>query len=145
MKEVKCTNATTIEKEVIDKIEKELNYQFPEDFVNYIMKNSGGYPEVSCIDIDGDTEGINNFLDFVEGEYNYIVEIYKAHEEFASFNCIPFARDACGNYFCFRCSDNSIVFFVHDDVEAIHVCDCFFDFLDALYNEDEVMLEIGGN
>ena len=54
-------------------------------------------------------------------------------------DCIPFAKDAGGNYYCFDRNDNSILFWDHEECDEENgpfcVRDTFEEFLESLYEE----------
>ena len=139
MRKVKCNYSKCVTEEKVNEIGKKVNYAFPSEFIHFIMNNSGGYPELNCIDIEEDTENVNNFLDFVEEESNYIVDIYNRNKGMQIHDCIPFARDSASNYYCFDRNDDQILFWDHEECDEengpFFVCDNFSDFLDRLYNE----------
>lgn len=118
-------------------MENKVNYIFPDMFVEFILKNSGGYPELRYIDIEEDTESINNFLDFSEEGNNYIVKTYLNNKGLQVQDCIPFARDAGSNYYCFDRNDDSILFWDHEECDEENgpfcVCDTFEEFIDCLH------------
>lgn len=139
MKDIQCTFAKEIKKDNVTEVESKVNYKFPEEFVNFIIKNSGGFPKYNCIDIEEDTENVNNFLDFSEDGQNYIVKIYLNNKGLQVQDCIPFARDCGANYYCFDRNDNSIFFWDHEECDEENgpfcVCDTFEEFIDSLYKE----------
>ena len=144
MKDIKCIYAKEISVNNIIEVEKQVNYKFPEEFVHFIIKNSGGYPMCNRIDIEEDTESVNNFLDFSEEGSNYIVKTYSCNKGLQVQNCIPFARDAGSNYYCFDRNDNSILFWDHEECDEENgpfcVCDTFEEFIESLYEEENEML-----
>lgn len=137
MKEINCNWANNVTMENIKEVENKVNYIFPDMFVEFILKNSGGYPELRYIDIEEDTESINNFLDFSEEGNNYIVKTYLNNKGLQVQDCIPFARDAGSNYYCFDRNDDSILFWDHEECDEENgpfcVCDTFEEFIDCLH------------
>ena len=140
MKDLKCENATKVSEEDIELVQKKVNYVFPKEFVEFIKENSGGYPACDCINIDGDIECVNNFLDFQEDGYNYVVSIYLSNKGLQVHGCIPFARDAGSNYYCFSRKDNRVLFWDHEECDEFDgpfiVCKNFKTFVNKLFCEE---------
>ena len=139
MRDIKYSFVNEIDMNNIMEVEKQINYKFTKEFIAFILKNSGAFPLYNCIDIEEDTENVNNFLDFSEEGQNYIVKIYSQNKGMQVQDCIPFARDAGSNYYCFDRNDNSILFWDHEECDEENgpfcVRDTFEEFLESLYEE----------
>lgn len=141
MRKIVCKYVEKIDRKKVESIGKIVNYKFPTDFIDFIMKNNGGYPVLNLIDVQGDEEMINDFLSFDEADEINAAQIYLQDNGMKEQDCIPFARDPGGNYFCFNRKDDSIWFWDHEecdeDNEPFWVCDDFQTFLEKLYVEEQ--------
>jgi len=86
--------------EYISQKEQEINYKFPEKYIEFMKKCNGGFGNIGEGDID--IWGLEEVIDFY---YNCEMKQY-----------IPFASDGCGMYLAFKRNCNHIISLPSDDL-----------------------------
>ena len=71
-----------IDDEIVNKIEMQIGFRFPKDFIEMVMLYDGGYPLLNRIIIDGNEEVFNNLISFDEDDESYILDIISDIEDF---------------------------------------------------------------
>ncbi len=134
--------------EKIKQVAELFQISFPNDFIETVSANNGGFPKPNCFEvIDGNEEVFNNLITFDLSSKYSILNIYDGIKDRLMDKVFPFARDPFGNYLCFDYRNGAnpvIVFWEHetaliDKNAAIKkVFDTFTELLDNLYEyEDE--------
>ena len=126
--------------DMIKNLEKDLNINFPDDFLSIIKKYDGGYPKPNNITVGGQEEVLNNIVSFIADNQSYIVSIYNDTEGFGKSGLIPVAEDPFGNLFCYKITDGiySIVFWNHENAESTKfVCNTFTELLQMAHEYRE--------
>ncbi|MGH1263377.1 SMI1/KNR4 family protein [Bacillus cereus] len=131
----------------IKKVEEYFNIKLPNDFIECVKENDGGYPQPKVFDISGQDESTFNDLLTLHMDDKYsIVQRYENIKEWLVDLVYPFASDSFGNFLCFDYRNNpdspTIVFWDHEEEdveEAIYpVCSTFTELLNSLRDfEDE--------
>ena len=103
--EFRCTyKGEKIDMEIIETVERELGFTFPESYKQYISNNNRAHIEGTYVDESGIEESISfRFLLFKD----QILEHCNILEDGAPKDVIPFATDAGGSYYCFDYKENS--------------------------------------
>ena len=134
-----------ITREVVEKVENELNISFPEFYAKCILKNHGAQPEENMFDFE-EREGavFGSLLHFNLNEKNNILEVYDDVKDRLPDLVYPFAEDPAGNLICFDYRENEepdVVFWDHEqaqledeDAAISYICDSFEELLDQLYD-----------
>lgn len=120
----------------IRRVEEKLGFTFPNDFIDIMKENDGGYPNMHTFELLDDEECINNLLSFDESDKQSILFAYNVVCRRGIKNLFPIARDPFGNYICYKkmgLNNCKIVFWNHEDSEEIELCDNFSEFLNMLY------------
>lgn len=118
----------------IIEVEKIFGFKLPDDYVQCVMKNNGGFPEPNSFDCDdGSIEMVfNNLISFTNEDLNIGM-----FTEFVSQKLIPFARDPFGGLLCFDYCDKEelpkVIFYDCEEMKKTSVCDSFSDLLERLY------------
>ncbi|HDR4736958.1 TPA: SMI1/KNR4 family protein [Bacillus cereus] len=132
----------------IKKVEEYFNIKLPNDFIECVKENDGGYPQPKVFDIAGQDESTFNDLLTLHMDDKYsIVQRYENIKEWLVDRVYPFASDSFGNFLCFDYRNTldspTIVFWDHEeeDIEkAIYpVCSTFTELLNSLrdFEDDE--------
>ena len=129
---------------LIQKFERKIDYQFPEDFRQCVLKNNGAYAEPDGFDTDK-TEGraFNHLFSFNPDDVSSIWEAGIGLDETDEAcvevmrNYVIFADSPCGDPICFDRRDDSVVYVDHETLEVEYVAPSFQAFLDKLYEEDD--------
>lgn len=128
--------------EDIDQVEKQLNIKFPQDYIEIVSNNDGGYPYPNKFKLNDNEEVFNNLISFKEDDYSNIFEVLEDISGSIIKGVIPIAEDPFGNLICFDFRDKlepNIVFWNHEvaeeDVEKSisFVCKTFTVLLSSLY------------
>ena len=108
--EWKFVKATT--KENIAKVEKKLDYIFPDDFKECVLKNNYGTPENNIFYLpDGTQKVFGGLLSFNEEDEEYIVNFNKQDD------IVIIALDPFGNKIAYEKNINEIVYQNHETNE----------------------------
>lgn len=140
-----CEN-DNIDMETILNAENIFGVKFPQDYIEIIMKNDGGYPKPNRFDLNGNEEVFNNLLSFDEEDCSNMVDTYNDVKDRLVEKVIPFAEDPFGNLICFDYRNNdqpTVVFWEHEkafnDKESAmtYLCDSFTELLLMLHDSKE--------
>lgn len=140
-----CEN-DDVELVTISNIETAFGVKFPNDYVEIIMKNDGGYPKPNRFNVNGNEEVFNNLLSLNEEDSSNLIDTYNDVEDRLVEKVIPFAEDPFGNLICFDYRTNNqpiIVFWEHEkvfnDKESVmsYLCDSFTELLLMLHESQE--------
>jgi len=135
-----------VKESIIEKVESILGVKFPNDYIEIIIKNNGGYPKPNRFNLNGNEEVFNNLLSFDEEDCSNIINTYNDTKDRLIEKIIPFAEDPFGNMICFDYRNNNqpvIVFWEHeiafnDKEKAIkYICNSFSDLLSILHESRE--------
>lgn len=122
----------------IQRIEEKIDFTFPNDFIDIMKENDGGYPDICTFELLDDEDCINNLLSFDESDKQSIVFAYSVLCRYGIKNLIPIARDPFGNYICYKkmeLNNSKIVFWDHEAPDKIiDLCGSFSEFLNMLYS-----------
>ncbi len=111
--EWKFVESTT--KENIEKVEKELGYNFPDDFKECVLKNNHGTPEnITFYLFDGTQKVFGSLLSFNETDDDYIMDFNKTTD---NVNFIAIALDPFGNKIAYEKTTNEIIYINHETNE----------------------------
>jgi hypothetical protein len=157
--EIIWENGNSISQNDIEKVEFELEVQFPYTFRELILENNYSQPSLYLFNTKKSTGNvIGRLLGFKESDKRYILDVINTLSDALQANLIPFALDPGGNYICFDYRESkmpSIIFWNHeqsfkfvenrisipsDENFELHeiefISNSFDEFLDILY-EDE--------
>lgn len=109
----------------IEELEKKLNIKLPKSFVEFYLKNNGGFLPLTPYfyeKIDGFEININQFIPIKYGEDEMEVgELYSFYRERYSImdKFLPFADDFGGNLICLNI-ENSKIYMVFLDLDDVN-------------------------
>ena len=123
------------------RVERELGFKIPEDYVEVIRKHPGKMPVPGRHDADGNGSVVGELYHF-HGEINLDRLGYGDFINNSSNTLLlAFSRDPGGNFFAFDYGDDpqnknpSIVFWDHETSVATKVAESFTEFLSQLKEE----------
>lgn len=132
--------------ELIKEFEAYADYSFPEDFINCVILNNGGYPSLDVFDTDRTEERtIKSLLSFNKDDRETIWMMNERSEDAEDDELedgmedlperyVAFAIDDFGNLICFDKDNDNIVFYDHEEDETEYIADSFTEFLEKLYD-----------
>jgi len=135
-----------VNESIIENTESILGIKFPNDYIEVIIKNNGGYPRPNSFNLNGNEEVFNYLLSFDEEDCSNIINTYNDTKDRLIEKIIPFAEDPFGNMICFDYRNNNqpvVVFWEHetafnDKEEAIkYICGTFSDLMSILHESRE--------
>lgn len=116
-------------KENIEIVEQKLQYNFPNDFKECVLKNNYGTPENYIFYLlDGSEKVFGSLLSFNEEDEEYILT-YNKHE---NEKLIKIAIDPFGNFIAYERSTNEIVYLNHETDEVSKVAKNWTVFVESL-------------
>ena len=96
----KESNSNLSKLEIKD-VEIKLNVKFPQDYVDVVSQNDGGYPSPNRLKVNGNEEIINNLLSMKSDNSSYIIDVFENVSDRLIEDVIPIAEDPFGNLICF--------------------------------------------
>ncbi len=95
----------SVDETTLQRVEKELEFTFPEQFREHYLAFNGGHPERRQFRKDDTIFLVNQFHPLRHGHRNdtfeYICRDLRNDEGIIPWHLIPFADDPGGDYFCF--------------------------------------------
>lgn len=98
--------------DIILRIEKEIELNFPKDFVSFIIKNNHGRPEKPVFDTSkskGRFFGALLNFNIEKKHSDNFLEVYKSISATIPNGFFPFASDPSGNYLCAEIQKDEVV------------------------------------
>ena len=105
----------------IAEVEKELNVNFPHDFIVHYLNYNGGYPQSDTYQwTSGERTTINTFFSLKYDGFDKIETVYEnlvLVEKYLPIGIVPFATDDGGNLFCIsvREKDFGNIYYFNND------------------------------
>lgn len=130
---------TIVEKNALEKIEKNFNVKFPKDFKKLIIDCNAGKPSKDCFDIHNRKECILDYMIGInDNDTNSMTNFTKKMwNSGLSKNLMPIAFDPFGNIIAYKATPEGelteLVFWNHETSEEIYVAKSFTIFITMLY------------
>ncbi|EOL45079.1 MULTISPECIES: SMI1/KNR4 family protein [Enterococcus] len=137
----KNSNGKLLGNEIVD-AEKQLNVKFPQDYIEVVSENDGGYPHPNKFKFNDKEEVFNNLISFKEDDYSNIFEVLEDVFDRIVKGVIPIAEDPFGNLICFDFRDKkvpNVIFWNHEvadkdsEKSILFICETFTELLNMLY------------
>ena len=142
-----------ITKSEITRVESKFNIKLPQEYVDFLLKYNGGYPEPNRFKYESNKEHysdslVNWFYSIYEGEYNNFepnILNWSLHGRRFPDGIIPIAGDPFGNIICIGIADGymgKVYFWDHEeesDTDIPHwdnvylIANSFNQFLELLH------------
>lgn len=111
---------------MIENIEKELNYQFPDDYKEYMKNNECLKLNNNIIKIDNNEKVLRTLYSFdSENKYYYILNKQYFDDSRYSNSLVAIGEFEFGDRLCFNKSDNKVVIYDHELDEIIPISNNF--------------------
>jgi hypothetical protein len=118
----------------ITSVEKKIEYSFPEEFRDVVLKHNGGRPRPGVVRLaEGSEHLVNRLFSFNSQDKSNILKMNENSSDFLRENYVIFADDGFGNYYAFFRRNAKISFYDAETDTAELVADTFADFLKALH------------
>ncbi len=128
MKRWKYVIPTSLEK--IQKVEAQLQYQFPVDFQECVLENNAGTPDEYLFFLPNHEEKVfGGLLSFNEEDQDFILRFNQTPEKSP---IITVGQDAFGNRIGFLKKTNEIVYQEHETEKITRICSTWTDFCHQL-------------
>jgi cell wall assembly regulator SMI1 len=127
---------TPLSKEDIVKVEKQIGFVLPTDFVKLVMKHNGGRPRPNRFNTNDSSDRVLKSLISLNpndpGNFYSVLEWVGGRLQ---RSLVPIAEDPAGNYLCFDFSSTKpcLVFWNNENGTIEFVCNGFVDLLDKLH------------
>lgn len=124
-------------------LEGKLGVALPERYRSFLIEVNGREPEAADVDIKlGNGETLETSVAFLDARSDSSSGIAWARNrafEGILHDCVPFAVDGGGNYFCLEAPVGSVTFFFHGRPSdgRVPIAHDFSGFLEMLYSEVE--------
>ena len=117
---------------VFEKYEKDYHMVFPSELKVFVEDNNACSPELNIVELNDIERVYDETLSFNAHEEE-AVTFDSAMKAVNRKECIPFARDPFGNYFCYYTANATICFYNHEE-DSIENTDISFQaFIDSLH------------
>ena len=122
----------------IQEVEKTLNYKFPNDYKNYLLRLMPFKMKRCIFEISANkNKVINTLFGMDKDDKNYILDNQQFDSKFENV-LIPFASLEFGDMLCFNRETNKIVIYNHEEDEFDEVARNFNELQDKLFTEQEI-------
>ena len=122
----------------IQEVEKALNFKFPDDYKNYLLRLMSLKMERCIFEISANKNKIiNTLFGMDKDDKNYILNNQQFDSRFENV-LIPFASLEFGDMLCFNRETNKIVIYNHEEDKFDEVTRNFNELQDKLFTEQEI-------
>lgn len=97
--------------------EELIGYKLPKEYVEFLRKYNGGYPENNIIELQDDNMhsiSITDFFGIGVEEINDLMAIFEIYKERIPQGFIPIGGTEGGNIICLSCKNGSLIFWDHE-------------------------------
>lgn len=128
--------------ELIDQFEQKVGFKFPQSFRDCVIANNAGYPSMNTFDTDKEKERVfDSLLSFNPEDKCNVWDYYDwSAEDFEELGqrYIEFASSGFGDPIAFDPETGYVIFVDHETLEIELIAKTFDEFLDKLYDDEEV-------
>ena len=137
-KEKEIINNISNNNQNIINVEKQINYNFVDDYKEYLLNRSVLKPEKKFLKLSNGVEKIvRYFYSMDSNSKTYILKFQNFDSEFRT-KLVPFGELEFGDTLCFERDTNNIVVYNHEDDTIDLIANDWKVFLGKLYNADYV-------
>ena len=149
MIQIKPSNKKLNQKSLFD-FEELIKYKLPKEYVEFLIKYNGGYPENNIIELRDDemkTIAISDFFGIGIERINDLKATFEVYKDRLPKGFIPIARTEGGNIVCLSRHNGSLFFWDHDtellneDIGykyLLPIANNFVDFLNMIKPDNSV-------
>jgi len=121
---------------LIEKLESELNYNFPVDFKKIVLLNNGACPTPNVFDSKVSRENVfDHLLSFNKEDKANIWKI-NTRSDYASDKYIIFGICSFGDFLCFDKETNNVIYLDHETMEIEEAATTFTQFINSFYDPE---------
>lgn len=118
----------------LDKFEQDYEITLPESLKEFISTNNGGRPSLDIIKTeDGKEVEIKALLSFNKEDTENIYKVIDYFKKQFNSKIVPVATEPSGDYFCIDITNDSIVYWEHENNVLTFIAKDFVEFLNCLY------------
>lgn len=118
----------------VDKFEQDYEITLPDSLKEFITNNNGGRPSLDIIKTeDGREVEIKALLSFNKEDTENIYKVIEYFNEQFNSKIVPIATEPSGDYFCIDITNDSIVYWEHEDNKLTFIAKDLDEFLNCLY------------
>ncbi len=123
-------------KNIINAVENDINYQFPDDFKNFILGSSDLHIKPNLFKVNGKEKILRYINSFDKDNITYIGKAQDFDSEYKN-SIVPFALLEFGDTLCFDRNTNKIVMHDHEEDSIHEVASNWNEFYTMLYSDNE--------
>lgn len=124
------------EKNIINAVEMEINYKFPDDFKNFILNKENLHNVRSKLfKINGEEKILRYINSFDKNSRSYIGKAQEFDSEYER-SIVPFALLEFGDTLCFDRNTNKIFHYNHEEDSISEVASNWSEFYTTLYEDN---------
>lgn len=121
--------------EYINNVEKEINYNFTEEYKNYLLNHSSLKPKKNILGLSNGTEKLVRYFYSMEpNNKTYILKFQNFDSKFKD-KLVPFAELEFGDTLCFERESNKIVVYNHEADIIESIANDWTIFMNKLYDD----------
>lgn len=118
----------------VDKFEQDYEITLPDSLKEFIITNNGGRPSLDIIKTeDGREVEIKALLSFNKEDAENIYKVIEYFNKQFNSKIIPIATEPSGDYFCIDITNDSIVYWEHENNKLTFISKDLDEFLNCLY------------
>lgn len=122
-----------VENSVINAVENDINYKFPDDFKKFILGLIDLHIKPNLFEINGQEKILRYINSFDKNDITYIGKAQDFDSKFKD-SIVPFATLEFGDTLCFDRKNDKIVIYNHEEDSIIEVANNWNEFYTILYN-----------
>lgn len=129
---------------LLNEFEDKTDYKLPESFRELVINHNGAIPSMKIFNTEDQNGHVFGYMLSFNKEDTKNLNIWETNKTIpkdVDSKYVAFAMDAFGNWICFNCEDNSIVFVDHDSHEVEQIANSFDEFVNSLYNDENNVLK----
>lgn len=121
--------------EYINNVEKEINYNFTEEYKNYLLNHSSLKPKKNILGLSNGTEKLVRYFYSMEPDSKTYILKFQNFDSKLKDKLVPFAELEFGDTLCFERESNKIVVYNHEADTIENIADDWTIFIKELYDD----------
>lgn len=121
--------------EYINNVEKEINYNFTEEYKNYLLNHSSLKPKKNILGLSNGTEKLVRYFYSMEPDSKTYILKFQNFDSKLKDKLVPFAELEFGDTLCFERESNKIVVYNHEADTIENIADDWIIFIKELYDD----------
>ncbi len=120
----------------VDNVEKEINYNFPQDYKKYLLGVNSLKLENNLFVLANGIEKMVRYLYSMDPNSKTYILKFQKFDSKLNRELVPFGELEFGDMLCFSRSSNNIVVYDHENDTTVLVASNWNDFFDSLYKDE---------